>query len=241
MVSNVSAYDFSAVMDGLLARQKIRGPHAASILSSTRERALSLLSLPDARYMPAFKILDMLSAMVAIAGAIAQATQLRAIEVRALLRESLGDDTKLVRQFMLEAALERARYEPLMLDTRAEDAKAERELMLGRRWAAMRAAHQEKASLPEAWMDTVDSAVERALAADDFQRFRQGPLLQLFAEMLGLARKLHQQGEPLATLSTALSKGGVLWRRYALKSARYLEATVTAVTIGDMPAPHTIH
>ncbi|MBX9725744.1 MAG: hypothetical protein K2X09_00640, partial [Rickettsiales bacterium] len=123
MVSNVSAYDFSAVMDGLLARQKIRGPHVTSIVSTTRERALALLSLPDARYMPAFKILDMLSAMVAIAGAIAEATQLRANEVRALLRESLGDDTKLVRQFMLEAALERARYEPLMLAARTHDAK----------------------------------------------------------------------------------------------------------------------
>lgn len=241
MVSNVSAYDFSAVMDGLLARQKIRGAHATIIVSTTRERALALLSLPDARYMPAFKILDMLSAMVAIAGAIAEATQLRANEVRSLLRESLGDDTKLVRQFMLEAALERARYEPLMLAARTHDAKAERELILNRRWAAMRAAHQEKAALPEAWMDIVDSGVERALAADDFQRFRQGPLLQLFAEMLGLARKLHQQGEPLATLETALAKSGVLWRRYALKTARYREAGVTSASISDIQAPHTIH
>jgi hypothetical protein len=241
MVRTVSAYDFSAVMDALLARQEIRGPHAATILSTTRERAQALLSLPDARYMPAFKILDMLTAMVSIAGAIAQATQLRAAEVRALLRESLGDETKLVRQFMLEAALERARYEPLMLDVRAEDVKTEREVILNRRWAAMRAAHQEKATLPDPWMDAVDNAVEQALCAKDFARFRQGPLLQLFAEMLGLARKLHQQGATLLALETALSDSGVLWRRYALKSARYVEATVTAATISDMQAPHTIH
>lgn len=241
MVDTASAYDFSAVMDGLLARKKIRGPHAASIAATSRERALALLSTPDARYMPAFKILDMLSAMVAIAAAIGQATQLRAIEVRALLRESLGDDTKLVRQFMLEAALERARYEPLMLDARTSDAEPTRALILTRRWAAMRAAHQEKAALPEAWMDAVDSAVERALAADDFKRFRHGPLLQLFAEMLGSARKLQQQGEPLATLETTLAKGGTLWRRYALKGARYRETTRSTHHIRDIVAPHTIH
>ncbi|MDX2095179.1 MAG: hypothetical protein SFW64_04490 [Alphaproteobacteria bacterium] len=241
MVSTVSAYDFSAVLDGLLARREIRGPHATMIASVTRERALALLCLPDVRYMPAFKILDMLTAMVAIAAAIAEATQLRVGEVRALLRESLGDDTKLIRHFMLEAALERARYEPLMMDARTADAQLRREIILQRRWAAMRTAHQEKAALPEAWMDSVEAAVACALAADDFRRFRQGPLLQMFAEMLALARKMHQQGEPLAALAAALAQGGTLWRRYALKTARYREPSAPVADIRALRPPHTIH
>lgn len=241
MVSTASAYDFITVMDGLLARQNIRGPHASLITSLTRERALALLSLPEIRYMPAFKILDMLTAMMGIAVAIAEATQLRNVEVRALLRESLSDETKLMRHFLLEAALERARYEPLILENALTDKQAERELVLQRRWAAMRAAHQEKAALPDDWIDAVDTAVEAVLAADEFQNFRRGPLLQMFAEMLGLARKMRHAKQPLAALVHALSCESPLWRRYALKKARYGEASLPAPDIRHIPAPHTIH
>jgi len=241
MVSTVSAYDFSAVLDGLLGRQNIRGPHAAAIIAVTRERAHALLSLSDARYMPAFKILDMLSAMVTIAAAIAEASQLRAIEVQALLRESLNNDTRLVRQFMLEAALERARYEPLMFHANGSDERAERELILERRWAAMRAAHHERVVLPEDWMDTIDTMVEQALSADAFKHFRQGPLLQMFAEMLAIARKMHQQNDSLANLKRSLARDGALWRRYALKSKRYRESAPTSADIKTIQPAHTIH
>lgn len=241
MLNTTSAYDFIAVMDGLLARQIIRGPHAAIITSLTRERASALLLLPDIRYMPAFKILDLLTAMAGIAAAIAQAPQLRGIEVRALLRESLSDETKLMRHFLLEAALERARYEPLIIEHALNDKQAERELILQRRWAAMRAAHQEKAALPDDWMDAVDSAVEAVLAAPEFRLFRRGPLLQMFAEMLDLARKMYQQKAPTSTLVSSLSSDSPLWRRYVLKKARYTEPKSPTPDIRKISAPHTIH
>ena len=241
MVNTANAYDFSAVMDGFFAQKKIRGPHGALITSTIRERALALLGHGDVRYMPAFKILDMLAALVNIGAAIADATQLRPAEVRSLLRESFSESTPLIRQFMLEAALERARYEPLMLETRTTDASTERELILQRRWAAMRAAHQEKAHLPEPWMDVVDQAVETAMGADDFKHFRQGPLLQFFAEMLSTARKLQQQRATLGALAQALSAEGALWRRYALKSARFSEKEAPTVEISHLRPPHTIH
>ena len=240
MVSTASAYDFSTVIDGFFEQKKIRGPHSALVTATIRERALNLLSHEDVRYMPAFKILDMLAALVTIGVAIADATQLRPAEVRALLRESLSDGTALIRQFMLEAALERARYEPLMLPSTPSNA-SERDIILQRRWAAMRAAHQEKSQLPDDWMDTIDSAVDHALASKDFQNFRHGPLLQLFAEMLSTARKLHHQRAPLVTLIDALAQRGPLWRRYALKSARFSEKAPPPVEITRIQPPHTIH
>jgi len=207
-----------------------------------RARALALLEKPDVRYMPTFKVLDLLAAVTNIAAAVAEAPQLRPNEAEALLRESLADTAPLVGHFLLEAALERARYEPLMLDTRIHDAALERELVLTRRWAAMRATHQEKSQLPDDWMDTVDEAVDLALDAEEFRRFRQGPLLQLFAEMLGLARKLHQQGEPLSALTHAIAEDGTLWRRYALKSARYGEKSLPPADIRAIqPHSHTLH
>jgi len=240
MVSTAAAYDFSTVIDGFFAQKKIRGPHSDLITTTIRERALNLLSHDDVRYMPAFKILDMLAALVSIGAAIAAATQLRPTEIRALLRESLSDGTALVHQFMLEAALERARYEPLMLPE-APSATSERDIILQRRWAAMRAAHQEKAQLPDDWMDAIDNAVELALTAPDFHRFRQGPLLQLFAEMLSLGRKLHHQRETLLTLVDGLADTGPLWRRYALKTARFSERAAPPVEISRIQPPHTIH
>lgn len=242
MVSNASAYDFAAVIDGFFAQKKLDGPNAALITGIIRKRALELLAVSDVRYMPAFKILDLLGAMVNIGGAVAEASQLRVGEVQALLRESLSDGTGLVRQFMLEAALERARYEPMMLMNERQSAAETRNLVLERRWAAMRAAHQEWAMLPDSWMDAIDEAVSHALAADEFRGFRQGPLLQFFAEMLATARKLNLQGASTATLAATLSDNGTLWKRYALKSERYRERPKPASDIASMqPHGHRLH
>ncbi len=241
MVNTVNASEFSALIAGLFEQKKLGGPHSAIITATIRERALTLLSHGDVRYMPAFKILDLLAAFVNMGAAMAEANQLRANEIHALLRESLSDTTPLIREFMLEAALERARYEPLMLQTANKTHASERQVILDRRWAAMRAAHQENAPLPDAWMEVLDITVDRARDAEDFSHFRHGPLLQMFAEMLALARNLHQQGAALTALETALTPGSALWRRYALKSSRYREKTANAPDLKHMHLPFTIH
>ncbi|MES2983923.1 MAG: hypothetical protein V4735_01900 [Pseudomonadota bacterium] len=241
MVSTGSDYNFTAVIDDFFALKHVSGTHGDALKAMVRARASTLLAHPDVRYMPAFKILDLLAALVNLAAAVAQAPQLRANEARALLRESLSDTAPLIHHFMLEAALERVRYEPLMLATRS-DAASERETLLQLRWAAMRAAHQEKATLPDAWMDSIDSAVERVLAAHTFRHFRQGPLLQFFAEMLSLGRKLHQQHAPLDQLTAALSEHGALWKRYALKTSRFTEhPPLPAPTTYPLVPSHSIH
>lgn len=223
MVSTGAEYNFASVIDGFFALKKFESHHSATVQSLVRTRAITLLSHPDVRYMPAFKILDMLSSLVNIAAAVAGAPQLRAEEARILIRESIADSSPLVSHFMLEAALERARYQPMMLTLATTDAVHERQHILQQRWAAMRAAHQEKFALPEDWLEAVDAAVDAALAAPDFQNFRQGPLLQLFAEMLATARDLRQQQAPLALLQSQLHTSGILWKRYALKTERYRE------------------
>lgn len=242
MVSQASAYDFAAVIDAFFDQKKLSGPHASLITSTVRSRALELLAHPDVRYMPVFKVLDLLATVVNIATAIADAPQLRPAEVQSLLRESLSNDTALIRHFLLDAALERARYEPLMLHDMNLNAEGLREQMLERRWAAMRATHQEWAKLPEEWLEILDQAVERALEAEEFREFRQGPLLQLFAEMLSLARGLHQQGATPDQLALALDETGVLWRRYALKSQRFREPAPAPLDLSQLtPHGHRLH
>lgn len=242
MVSTFSTYDFTAILDGLIARRKIQGPHAAIIIATTRERCTDLLSLSDIRYMPAFKIFDLLGAMIEIAAAIASAAQLRPNEVRALLRESFCDDTALMRQFMLEAALERARYEPIMLEANTENPEHARSILLTRRWLAMRTAHQEKFTLPDDWLDAVDIAAYRAMGAPEFAQYRMGPVLQMLAEMLALSRKTYQQHGSIEHLASALSAQGTIWRRYALKAKRYrLAATPVADISEHAGIRHTIH
>ncbi len=242
MVSQASAYDFASVIDGFFAQKKLTGANAALITSTVRTRALELLERPDVRYMPVFKVLDLLATLVNIATAIADAPQLRPAEVQALLRESLSDGTALIRHFLLEAALERARYEPIMLHDAPPSSEQLREQMLERRWAAMRATHQEWAGLPDAWLDILDQAVEHALEAEEFREYRQGPLLQLFAEMLSLARGLHQQGASPERLARALDESGALWRRYALKSERYRAREPMPIDLASMqPHGHRLH
>jgi hypothetical protein len=241
MVSLASAYDFTAVIDGFLAQKKLHGAHATLIHNTVRQRATEVLAVPPVRYMPAFKILDLLAAFVNIGAAIDEAAQLRAGEVQALLREGLSDGTALIRQFMLEAALEKARYEPMMLDHEAGTSHDRRLPLLKRRWEAMRAAHQEWAKLPEPWLARVDDAVTRALESRDFQDFRQGPLLQLFAEMLGVARTLHQNQASTLELIQDLSEQGKLWRSYVLKSKRFRERRAPAMDLAAMqPATYRI-
>jgi hypothetical protein len=243
MVSTGLSHPFTTIIDEFFALKHISGRHGEMLRSMVRTRADSLLSHPDARYMPAFKILELLAALVDIAAAIASEPQLRPNEAQALMRESLSDGTPLVHQFLLEAALERVRYEPIMLAERPSNQENERAMVLQLRWAAMRAAHQEKASLPETWIDIVDAAAEQALTSPAFRYYRQGPLLQLLAEMLAKARSLHQSHADIAQLAAALAEDGPLWRRYVLKARRFREDAPTppAQRFNQPPANHRLH
>lgn len=212
--------------------------------ATVNARANELFSHPDIRYMPVFKILDMLAAFVNIAAAIAAAPQLRAPEARALIRESLADTTPLIHQFMLDAALERVRYEPMMLPATPENPATARLQQLQHRWAAMRAAHQEKSPLPAAALETIDAAVDAALSAPEFGDYRQGPMLQFFSEMLALGRNSATKKSSVEALAQSLGRSGALWKRYALKTVRYREAPAqdfTATPFPEIPPSRWLH
>ena len=219
MVSQSPDYPFARIVDDFFSLKTLTGPHADLLKSQVRDRAAELLGTPDTRYMPAFKILDLLAAMVNIASEVAAEPQLRVHEATALLRSNLSDNAPLVRQFALDAALERARYEPMMLAESGE--LSHRDAALHKRWEAMLSAHQSHQPLPAEWETSITRSVESVMAAEAFHAYRQGPLLQLFAEMLQTARHLYHEQASLAQLEAALGPDAPLWKRYALKAARY--------------------
>ncbi len=232
MVTQSPTFHFQSVIDDFLALKNFSGPHRAALSNLVHERAAALFEHPDIRYMPTFKSLDLLAEMVNLAAEIDQSPQLRANEATSLLRASISDNAPLIRQFILDAALERARYEPMMLSG-AHDIP-HRDLALRKRWRAMLDAHQELQPLPPEWCETLTHAAEAVITAESFHHFRQGPLMQLFAEMLQTARQLQQEQAPLDALEHALSKASPLWKRYALKATRYGEKPTD--TPGTLPA-----
>lgn len=242
MVALSEQYNFASVIDEFIALKSFPQPHGDFIRDRMRRRALEILARPDIRYMPAFKLLDMLAGMVNTAAEIAAEPQLRRNEAQGLLDAHISDTAPLIVDFMLEAALERARYEPMMLDADDADALAYRNLMLGKRWQAMLAAHQAHAPLPPEWTQAVGDAVINVISASTFADYRVGPLLQFFAEMLGIARQLHDTAAPLTQLPAHIGEQSALWKRYALKGARFRDIPAQSRTPSiPLPAKHSLH
>lgn len=254
MVALSEQYNFASVIDEFVTLKSFTGPHGDFLRERMRRRALDLLAHPDIRYMPAFKLLDLLAEMVNTASAIAEEPQLRRNEAQALLDSHISNNAPLIAQFMLEAALERARYEPMMLEAADTDAMAYRNLTLTKRWQAMLAAHQAHSQLPEEWAQTVSNHVGSAISAPVFAEYRVGPLLQLFAEMLATARQFHETLTPLDQLGAHIGELSPLWKRYALKNARYREQTSTdpyeeerdlpaqsRIPTAPLPVKHSLH
>lgn len=214
-------YNFASVIDEFLGLKSFTGPHGDFLRSTVRSRAITILAHPDIRYMPAFKLLDLLAEMVNTAAQISEEHQLRRNEATALLQSHTSDTSPLVSQFLLEAALERARYEPMMLDAGDADGLAYRNLTLSKRWQAMLVAHQAHYALPDAWQHATTEGVAQVISAPAFAEYRVGPLLQFFTEMLQKARELHENEAPLSALAEHIGEGSALWKRYALKNKRF--------------------
>ena len=254
MVALSEQYNFASVIDEFIALKSFPLPHGDFLRERMRRRALDILAHPDIRYMPAFKLLDLLAEMVNTAAEISSESQLRRNEAQALLDAHTSTAAPLVVSFMLEAALERARYEPMVVEASGADALAYRNLTLDKRWQAMLAAHQAHSPLPDDWATMVSEHVGQVIHASIFSDYRVGPLLQLFAEMLATARQLHETAAPLSQLHDHIGEHGALWKRYALKNARFREHPSTdphasqrdlpvqsRVPSIPLPAKHSLH
>lgn len=218
-----NAYDFETLLSHFFKLHPLHGPHRIKLAELVRTHADRILEHPDVKYMPAFKVMDLISEMVTHAADIDAEKQLREIEAVKCLEAEFTTSAPLLRGFLLEAALERARYEPLMLTGEFNDAAAHRASLLGRRWRAMREAHTRTHPLPEAWLHTLDNVITLVISAPTFRNYRVGPLLQMFAEMLQYARQLHEHHMPIETLIAHVDEKSSLWKRYKLKAKRFRE------------------
>lgn len=219
-----NAYDFDTLLAHFFELHPLRGPHRKKLAQAVEFHARTILLHPDVKYMPAFKVMDLISEMVNHAADIDAEHQLRDIEATKLLEAEFAPNAPLLRGFMLEAALERARYEPLMMVGTFEDATKHRTELLGKRWRAMREVHRDTHMLPEPWLQVVDDAVHRVIISTTFREYRVGPLLQMFAEMLQYARQLQGTHVPLETLPAHINESSALWKRYQLKAKRFRES-----------------
>lgn len=235
MVATSTQYDFSSLIEEFLTLKPIEGANGAALRQQVRSRASTLFAHPDMRYMPAFKLLDMLAEMVNLASAISAEPQLRTSEATALLASHISDHAPLVQDFLLEAALERARYAPIMLSPTDAEGLNYRNLLLEKRWDAMASAHQQLAPLPADWLSAVAEQVRAAIHAPAFSTYRVGPLLQCFAEMLSHARQMHETRAALAQLPTLIGPQSALWKRYQLKASRYREREDGALLASHLP------
>lgn len=178
---------------------------------------------PETRYTPSHKWLEFISDCVDHTVTIAEEHQLRANEARAMLRQVIGKDTPVYQKFKLDAALERARYEPIMLQENADTNSTEREQLLMKRWGAMKTAQQAHDPISQDMLETLDESVVKAVSAPCFANYRVGPMLQFFTEMLQTANRLHRSNRTSDRLTSLIDTDSNLWKRYALKSARFEE------------------
>lgn len=226
-----NAFDFETLLDHFFELTPLTGTHRKKLRNIVATHARTILTHADVKYMPAFKVMDLISEMVSHAVAIDEERQLREVEALKLLEAEFAPAAPLLRGFMLEAALERARYEPLMMIEDFSDAADHRAGLLSKRWHAMLDVHRDTHMLPEPWLDAVNASVESVIADPSFKDYRVGPLLQMFAEMLQYARQLHETHLPVTALASHVGKDSPLWKRYKLKAKRFRESEGTSFDV----------
>lgn len=236
-----STSEFIALLTHLCAQHPKGSASWPPLFSHMHSRVTELLNHPDSAYLPGFKCLDFISATANLGLSIAEETQLRPNEALGLLKNLLADDAEMVKRFRLEAALERARYAPLMLHAEElAEANSHRSALLQKRWVTMREAQQALYTMHTEYLACAERTVAQVIESVEFSSYRIGPLLQMFAEILHEARSASCQQLPLDTLKAALSPSGRLWRSYALKSRRFRDAVPPPAQF-DMLTPKVLH
>ncbi len=224
-------YDYSTVLTSFFETAGELPEHAVPlkpIIESTAHRALNH---PDAAFMPAFKVLDLLSGLVNLCVGIAREPHLRPAEARAMLQNLVTDTAPLLSLFYREAALERVRYEPVMLTEHFTSALLKRNAVLQIRLERMCDIYRSASLLSEEMLSTVKRTAIEAMASDDFITYRSGPMCQLFAEMLLEALNAADAD----ALYARISANGRVWKSFRLKAHRYSAAGDDPLITGDSP------
>lgn len=189
------------------------------------DRAQALIAHPDSHYMPDYKLTTLMADLVNLAASISTSGWLSDNEALEELIIALEPSSPLVRHYLADAGMERARYEPLMLDKAYMSPLDERNAILRIRATRMLEVLQTYTPVPDVVLALLSDTVTRVIESESFRYYRAGPMLQLFAEMIARAsQQADRISEPdalLLKLAFELSDRGVLWRRFAAKSSRF--------------------
>ena len=224
-------YDYSTVLTSFFDTAGELPEHAQPLKPLVESAAHRALSHADSQFMPAFKVLDLLSGLVNLCVGIAREPHLRLSESKAMLQQLIADDAPLLAHFYREAALERVRYEPVMLSEHFTSARLKRNAVLQVRLERMCAIYSAASLLSNDTLSIVKREALAAMASDDFATFRAGPMCQLFAEMLQAALTTTNPAE----LSSLIGPEGRVWKRFRLKSHRYSADENDPLITGDSP------
>lgn len=237
MVDYLSKDDVISLCDGLCDGLKPPSSLWSALARAIQSHVREMADAPSASYIPRYKWLEYISGCVSHAVSIAQETQLRDHEARAMLHQIIGKDTVMRKQFEYDAALEQARYQPIMLLETLPDSHAKRTELLKKRWQAMCAVQQSHMPLSHDTLLILDAAVHEAMLAEEFSDYRIGPMLQFFADMLLQAVSAEDDGN-IDQLESLIGRNSRLWRRFALKSSRFSIASDTTPS-SPWPAHYT--
>lgn len=212
-----SAYNYQSVLDSFFDASDISSDAVAHLKPLAESCARMALLNPDVTYMPAFKVLDFLSSIVKYTLSIASEPHLRHQEAYAMLSQLLKPDSALCQHFIFEAALERIRYEPVMLVHKFPSALEKRNAALMVRLTRMVALYDAAPDFSDHMHHAIMDYASQAIASSDFAAYRAGPMCQLFAEMLQTIEASGNQ----ESYENLLGPNSTLWRRFRLKSQRF--------------------
>lgn len=217
--------DFLEILEAFIEQHLDTAPLFAGFEDILRKAAKEAVSEEGMHFMPGFKITNLMADMVNIAATVSCEGWLSEAEAAKQLKELLAEDAKLRRQFRLEVRMERARYEPVMLSHAHATPLEKRNAMLRKKFARMVAARQSEMPLPHSFLDMVWEVAQEAIEAECFETYREGAMLQLFAEMLQAADNVLETSfdemQGLIALGEMLKPQGRIWRSFAMKAARF--------------------
>jgi hypothetical protein len=218
--------DFMEILGGFFDRLSGSGaflfPNCREIVTETAKSALSHI---DLHYVPGHKITEFMADLVNVAASISSEGWLSEDEARAQFTASTAPGSALMQHFFLEARMEQARYEPIMLTMRFDDPRSERNAILRQRLKRMLEARQSYQPMPNSFIRAIRIAGHHAIHAHCFSAYRVGPMLQFFADMIEQANQVAAESfdelAGLAALNTLLRAEGRLWKLYRYKAPRF--------------------
>lgn len=218
--------DFMAILNGFFNRLHESGAVLfPDCYDAVCESANRLLSHPDAHYMPDYKLTELMANLVNVAASISSEGWLSPEESLQQFRSCSGLDSQLALEFLANARMERARYEPIMLAERFESPRSERNAILRMRLKRMLAARQTYDPLPGSFVRAIRIAGQRAIQAPCFATYRIGPMMQFFADMITQADQIadttYDEFAGIAALNHVLREEGNLWKLYRHKAPRF--------------------